>query len=98
VPVLKRPWPSIARMVRRDRDRYLDKYMRPLVAFILATEQRETNMGIFGIDDMVNISGHRLSTSEIERALVMHRGVAETTAIRMPDDLTDQPLVSAFVT
>jgi len=49
------------------------------------------------VDDVINVAGHRLSTAEIESALIMHKGVAETAAIGIADDLTGQA-VHAFVT
>ncbi|KAJ7936036.1 hypothetical protein B0H13DRAFT_1946925, partial [Mycena leptocephala] len=60
---------------------------------------RGTRTGIFGgrIDDVVNVSGHRLSTAEIESALIMHKGVVETAVIGTADELTGQA-VYAFVT
>ncbi|KAF9788715.1 hypothetical protein BJ322DRAFT_1183992 [Thelephora terrestris] len=49
------------------------------------------------VDDVINVSGHRLSTAEIESALILHRGVTETAVIGVSDDLTGQT-VYAFVT
>ena len=49
------------------------------------------------VDDVINVSGHRLSTAEIESALITHAGVAETAVVGTPDDLTGQA-VFAFVT
>jgi len=102
VLVLKRPWPSIARSVYQDHKRYLETYMKPYPGVFYtgdgAARDEHGYIWIKGrIDDVINVSGHRLSTAEIESALIMHRGVAETAVIGTSDELTGQA-VSAFVT
>jgi len=102
VLVLKHPWPSIARTVYRDHNRYLDTYMRPYPGVFYtgdgAARDEHGYIWIKGrVDDVINVSGHRLSTAEIESALILHKGVAETAVIGTSDELTGQA-VYAFVT
>jgi len=99
---IKNPWPSIARTVWKDNNRYLDTYMRPYPGFFYtgdgAARDEHGYIWIKGrVDDVINVSGHRLSTAEIESALILHRGVAETAVISVPDELTGEA-VYAFVT
>ncbi|KAI9175972.1 acetyl-coenzyme A synthetase 2 [Blastocladiella emersonii ATCC 22665] len=98
----RRPWPSMARTVAGDHQRYLDTYFRPYPGLYLtgdgATRDRDGYIHIRGrIDDVINISGHRLSTAEVESALVAHETCAEAAVVGAPDDLTGQAIV-AFVT
>ena len=84
--VLRNPWPSIARTVYRDHKRYLETYMKPYPGFFYtgdgAARDKDGYIWIKGrVDDVINVSGHRLSTAEIESALILHAGVAETAAI-----------------
>ncbi|KAG9227010.1 hypothetical protein CCMSSC00406_0008982 [Pleurotus cornucopiae] len=102
VLALKNPWPSIARTIYEDHNRYLDTYMKPYPGYFYtgdgAARDEHGYIWIKGrIDDVINVSGHRLSTAEIESALILHKGVAETAVIGTPDDLTGQA-VYAFVT
>jgi len=102
VLVLKAPWPSIARTVYQDHKRYLETYMKPYPGVFFtgdgAARDDHGYIWIKGrIDDVINVSGHRLSTAEIESALIMHPGVAETAVIGTADELTGQA-VYAFVT
>jgi acetyl-CoA synthetase len=102
VLVLRNPWPSIARTIFRDHNRYLDVYMRPYPGFFNtgdgAARDNDGYIWIKGrVDDVINVSGHRLSTAEIESALICHPGVAETAVIGTADELTGQA-VYAFVT
>ncbi|TFL07684.1 acetate--CoA ligase [Pterulicium gracile] len=102
VLVIKKPWPSIARTIYGDHQRYLDTYMKPYPGYFYtgdgAARDEHGYIWIKGrVDDVINVSGHRLSTAEIESALIMHKGVAETAVIGTADDLTGQA-VYAFVT
>ncbi|KIL66560.1 hypothetical protein M378DRAFT_185923 [Amanita muscaria Koide BX008] len=102
VLALKRPWPSIARTIWGDHKRYLETYMRPYPGMFYtgdgAYRDEHGYIWIGGrIDDVINVSGHRLSTAEIESALILHRGVAETAVVGIHDELTGQA-VEAFVT
>ncbi|KAI7928528.1 acetyl-coenzyme A synthetase [Pyricularia oryzae] len=95
VLVFKQPWPSMARTVRGAHQRFMDTYLR--FTGDLATCDHDGHYWIRGrVDDVVNVSGHRLSTAEIEAALLEHPAVAESAAIAVPDDVTGQA-VNAFV-
>jgi len=102
VLALKNPWPSVARTIWGDHKRYLETYMKPYPGMFYtgdgAARDEHGYIWIKGrIDDVINVSGHRLSTAEIESALIMHKGVAETAVIGTVDELTGQA-VHAFVT
>ncbi|KAF8066861.1 hypothetical protein FPV67DRAFT_1496744 [Lyophyllum atratum] len=102
VLALKNPWPSVARTIYQDHKRYIDTYMSPYPGMFYtgdgAARDEHGYIWIKGrIDDVINVSGHRLSTAEIESALIMHKGVAETAVIGTADELTGQA-VFAFVT
>ncbi|KZT08091.1 acetyl-coenzyme a synthetase [Laetiporus sulphureus 93-53] len=102
VLVLKTPWPSIARTVYQDHKRYLETYMKPYPGVFYtgdgAARDEHGYIWIKGrVDDVINVSGHRLSTAEIESALITHTGVAETAAVGVADELTGQAVYS-FVT
>ncbi|KAG8687081.1 acetyl-CoA synthetase [Ceratobasidium sp. 395] len=99
---IRKPWPSIARSVYKDHARYLDTYLKPYPGFYFtgdgAARDQDGYIWIKGrVDDVINVSGHRLSTAEIESALIMHAGVAETAVIGTADELTGQA-VHSFVT
>ncbi|KAG9021760.1 acetyl-CoA synthetase [Tulasnella sp. JGI-2019a] len=102
VLAIKRPWPSIARTIWRDHKRYLETYMQPYPGLFYtgdgAARDKDGYIWIKGrVDDVINVSGHRMSTAEIESALIMHVGVAETAVVGVADELTGQA-VHAFVT
>jgi len=101
--VLTRPWPSMLRTLHDDDDRYVETYFsrfgpRTYVVGDAARRDQDGYVSIIGrIDDVINVSGHRLSTAEVESALVSHPTVAEAAAIGVHDDLTGQAIV-VFVT
>jgi len=100
--VIKRPWPSMLRTVYGDDERYRAQYWSevPHVYFAGDGARRDADgfHWIMGrIDDVLNVSGHRLGTMEIESALVSHPAVAEAAVVGRPDDLKGQAVV-AFVT
>lgn len=106
--VARRPWPGMARTVWGDPERYRDSYWAPFagrgehgayyVAGDGATVDADGNFWILGrLDDVVNVSGHRLSTIEIESSLVAHPAVGEAGVTGVFDELTGQA-VAAFVT
>jgi acetyl-CoA synthetase len=102
VLVIKNPWPSIARTVYQDHVRYIDTYMKPYPGYFYtgdgAARDEHGYIWIKGrVDDVINVSGHRLSTAEIESALIQHKGIAETAVIGAADELTGQA-VYAFAT
>ena len=102
--VIKKPWPSQLRTIWGDHDRYLHTYYPKEVAggayYVAgdsATRDEDGYFWIMGrIDDVLNVSGHRLGTMEIESALAAHPKVAEAAVVGRPDDLTGEAVV-AFV-
>jgi acetyl-CoA synthetase len=101
VLAIRSPWPSMARSVWGDHNRYLDTYLRPYAGYYFTGDgvarDRDGYYWIRGrVDDVVNVSGHRLSTAEIEAALSAHKIVNEASVVGVADDLTGQAVV-AFV-
>jgi acetyl-CoA synthetase len=100
--VLKRPWPGMLRTVYGDPDRYVKNYWSQIPGMYFtgdgARKDKEGYFWIMGrVDDVLNVSGHRLSTMEVESALVAHESVAEAAVVGRPDELKGQA-VAAFVT
>ena len=100
--VIKRPWPSMLRTIWGDHERYVQTYFGEVPGCYFAGDgARKDTDGYFWImgrvDDVINVAGHRLSTMEIESALVSHPKVAEAAVVGRPDDLKGQAIV-AFVT
>ena len=100
--VIQRPWPSMLRTILNDDQRYADQYWQriPGVYFTgdAACQDEDGYFWILGrVDDVINVSGHRLSTMEVESALVRHPLVAEAAVVGRPDEITGQA-VCAFVT
>ena len=100
--VIKRPWPGMLRTVYRDPDRYQQQYFSQIDGMYFTGDgARRDEDGYFWImgrvDDVINVSGHRLGTMEIESALVSHPVVAEAAVVGRPDQMKGQAVV-AFVT
>ena len=100
--VITRPWPSMLRTIWGDDERYKQTYWSEIPHCYFAGDgARRDERGYFWImgrvDDVINVSGHRLGTAEIESALVSHESVAEAAVVARPDDLKGQAIV-AFVT
>ncbi len=101
--VLTRPWPAMARTLYGEPERFVETYWQRYGpdTYLVGDAARIDEDGfvwIVGrIDDVINVSGHRLSTMEVESALVSSDGVAEAAVIGIPDDATGQAIV-AFVT
>ena len=100
--VIKRPWPSMIRGIWGDPERYVKSYFPPeLGGYYLAGDGAQCDKdGCFWImgriDDVLNVSGHRLGTMEVESALVAHEMVAEAAVVGRPDATTGEAVV-AFV-
>src|SRR4030095_3014163 len=101
--VIKRPWPAMIRTIWGDPDRFKTSYYpedfhaKYYLAGDGASRDLEGYIRIMGrIDDVLNVSGHRLGTMEIESALVANPLVAEAAVVGRPDDLTGEA-VCAFV-
>jgi len=100
--VITHPWPGMLRGIWGDDDRYKDVYWSKIKGNYLAGDNaRKDKDGYFWImgriDDVINVSGHRLSTIEVESALVSHPAVAEAAAVGRADELKGQA-IAAFVT
>jgi len=99
---IKRPWPGMIRTIWNDPERFKKSYFPPeLKGYYLAGDgaQRDADgyFWIMGrIDDVINVSGHRLGTMEVESALVAHETVAEAAVVSRPDATTGEAIV-AFV-
>jgi acetyl-CoA synthetase len=100
---LQRPWPAMLRTLWEDDERYIDTYWSRFGKDVYfagdgARLDEDGDLWLLGrIDDVMNVSGHRLSTAEIESALVSHDKVAEAAVVGRSDPDTGQA-VSAFVT
>jgi len=100
--VIKSPWPSMLRTIYGDNERYEKTYWEEFPGMYFtgdgARKDDDGYIWIMGrVDDVVNVSGHRLGTSEVESALVSHEAVAEAAVVSRPDDIKGNALV-AFVT
>jgi len=101
--VLKRPWPSMLRTLYKEEDRFIETYFSRFgkETYLVGDAARRDADGYFWvigrIDDVVNVSGHRLSTAEVESAIVAHKKVAEAAVIGQSDEDTGQA-ICAFVT
>jgi acetyl-CoA synthetase len=100
--IVRRPWPGMLRTIFRDPERYRQQYFSQIEgAYFTGDGARCDQDGYFWImgrvDDVINVSGHRLGTMEIESALVSHPMVAEAAVVGRPDDMKGQAVV-AFVT
>jgi acetyl-CoA synthetase len=100
--VIKRPWPSMLRTIWGDDERYRKQYWSEIEGVYFAGDgARRDQDGYFWImgrvDDVINVSGHRLGTMEVESALVSHEAVAEAAVVARPDELKGSGIV-AFVT
>jgi len=100
--VLKRPWPSMLRTLYKEDDRFVETYFEKFgkETYLVGDAARKDKDGYFWIigriDDVVNVSGHRLSTAEVESAIVSHGKVAEAAVIGQADEDSGQA-ICAFV-
>jgi acetyl-CoA synthetase len=99
--VIRKPWPSMLRTIYKDPQRYVDTYWSEYEGIYLAGDGARTDdHGYFWIvgrlDDVLNVSGHRLGTAEVESALVSHAAVAEAAVVGRPHEIKGQAVV-AFV-
>ena len=100
--ILRRPWPSMLRTIYGDKERFKKQYWAEFPGnYLTGDGARRDQDGYFWIvgriDDVLNVAGHRLGTSEIESALVSNSNVAEAAVVGRPDELKGQGVV-AFVT
>ncbi len=101
--VIKRPWPSMLRTLYKEDDRFVETYFEKFgkETYLVGDAARKDKDGYFWIigriDDVVNVSGHRMSTAEVESAIVAHPKVAEAAVIGQADEDSGQA-ICAFVT
>ena len=101
--VLQRPWPSMLRTLYKEDDRFVETYFERFgkETYLVGDAARKDKDGYFWIigriDDVVNVSGHRMSTAEVESAIVAHPKVAEAAVIGQADEDSGQS-ICAFVT
>jgi acetyl-CoA synthetase len=101
--VMEQPWPGILRTLFRDEERFVETYFDRFgkdtyLVGDAARQDKDDYFWIIGrIDDVINVSGHRMSTAEIESAIVSHPKVAEAACIGQSDEDSGQA-VAAFVT
>ena len=100
--VVKRPWPSMMRTIYGDDERYKATYWSNYPGVYFTADGARTDddgyVWVMGrVDDVLNVSGHRLSTMEVESALVNHPKVAEAAVVGKPDDLKGES-ICCFVT
>ncbi len=99
---IRKPWPAMLRGIWGDKQRYVDTYWSDVKgAYFAGDGARRDEDGYFWImgrvDDVINVSGHRLSTMEVESSLVSHPKVCEAAVVARPDEITGQA-ICAFVT
>ncbi|WP_223463664.1 MULTISPECIES: acetate--CoA ligase [unclassified Pseudomonas] len=102
VLALKSSWPAQIRSVYRDPQRMVDTYFKPYPGYYFtgdgARRDEDGDYWITGrIDDVINVSGHRIGTAEVESALVLHESIAEAAAVGYPHDIKGQGIY-VFVT
>ena len=100
--VFQHPWPSQARTLYGDHQRFIDTYFASYPGYYFAGDgARRDKDGYFWItgrvDDVINVSGHRMGTAEVESALVLHQHVAEAAVVGYPHDIKGQGIY-AYVT
>jgi len=99
--VVRKPWPAMLRGVYGDRERFIDTYWSTVPGYYTAGDgARRDQDGYFWImgriDDVINVSGHRLGTMEVESALVSHEAVVEAAVVGMPHEIKGTG-IAAFV-
>ncbi len=100
--VIKKPWPSMIRTIYGDPERYQKQYWSQIPGMYFtgdgAKRDKDGYLWLLGrIDDVMNVSGHRISTMEVESALVDHPAVAEAAVIGRTHEIKGQA-IAAFVT
>ena len=98
---IKKPWPGLMRTVYKNHKRYIETYWSRFPGMYFAGDgakkDKDGDYWLMGrIDDVINVSGHRIGTAEVESALVSHKSVAEAAVVPMPHEIKGQALY-AFV-
>eukprot|EP00980_Cylindrotheca_fusiformis_P004167 scaffold909_cov135-Cylindrotheca_fusiformis.AAC.24 len=97
VMAIRQPWPGMARTCLEDHERFLNVYLKPYPGYYFTgdTVSRDTDGYHFIIgrmDDVINVSGHRIGTAEVESALVVHPAVAQAAVVGQPHDIKGQSI------
>ena len=100
--IIKQPWPAMTRGLFNDDERYLETYWSKFENiwfhgdYVLADDDNLWYMK-GRVDDVINVSGHRMSTSEIEHTVISHNKISDAASISIPDELTGEAIVVFFV-
>jgi len=99
---IKRAWPSMARTIQGDHQRFEQTYLDPFPGYYLTGDGcRRDEDGYYWItgrvDDVINVSGHRMGTAEVESALVSHPGCAEAAVVGFPHDIKGQGIFAYVI-
>ena len=99
---IKRPWPSMARTIQGDHQRFAQTYLNPFPGYYLTGDGcRRDADGYYWItgrvDDVINVSGHRMGTAEVESALVSHPGCAEAAVVGFPHEIKGQGIFAYVI-
>ena len=100
--IIKQPWPAMTRGLLNDDERYLETYWSKFENiwfhgdYVLADEDNLWYMK-GRADDVINVSGHRMSTAEIEHTVISHNKISDAASISIPDELTGEAIVVFFV-
>lgn len=99
---IKSPWPSMARTIQGDHVRFAQTYLNPFPGYYLTGDGcRRDEDGYYWItgrvDDVINVSGHRMGTAEVESALVSHPGCAEAAVVGFPHEIKGQGIFAYVI-
>lgn len=99
---IKKPWPGMARSINGDHERYLDTYMKPFPGYYFtgdgALRDEQGHFQITGrVDDVMNVSGHRIGTAEVEDALSEHPLVVESAVVGFPHDVLGEGIYAFII-
>ncbi len=99
---IKRPWPGMARTIQDDHPRFIDTYLSPYPGYYFTGDGcRRDEDGYYWItgrvDDVINVSGHRMGTAEVESALVNHPACAEAAVVGFPHEIKGQGIFAYVV-
>jgi acetyl-CoA synthetase len=99
---IRNPWPGMARTIQNDHQRFVETYLRPFLGYYITGDGcRRDEDGYYWItgrvDDVINVSGHRMGTAEVESALVTHPACAEAAVVGFPHDIKGQGIFAYVI-
>jgi acetyl-CoA synthetase len=99
---LRNPWPGLARTIQNDHQRFVETYLRPFHGYYITGDGcRRDEDGYYWItgrvDDVINVSGHRMGTAEVESALVTHPACAEAAVVGFPHEIKGQGIFAYVI-